>query len=135
MPEGPVLIEGCVDSVPSALAAEAGRVELCDKVIEGGTTPGTGAIAEAKARLRIPVFVMLRPRGGDFLYSHVAAAAGRDRRARGAPARVGPAAERDAAPQPAHPLPFADPADDLAVEVTEAARIRKLADVLAGAAP
>jgi hypothetical protein len=52
----PILIEACVDSVPSAMAGEAGgagRVELCDNLIEGGTTPSAGAIAEGKARLRI----------------------------------------------------------------------------------
>ncbi|PYQ04353.1 MAG: copper homeostasis protein CutC [Acidobacteria bacterium] len=69
-----ILIEALVDSVPSALAAEAGgagRVELCDNMIEGGTSPSAGTIAAAKARLRIPVFAMIRPRGGDFLYSDV----------------------------------------------------------------
>lgn len=74
MPAEPVLIEACLDSVPSALAAEAGgarRIELCDNLVEGGTTPSAGTIALCKERLGIPVFVMIRPRGGEFLYSDV----------------------------------------------------------------
>ena len=74
MPDARVLVEACLDSVPSALAAEAGgagRIELCDNLIEGGTTPSAGTIAECRERLRIPIFVMIRPRGGDFLYSDV----------------------------------------------------------------
>jgi copper homeostasis protein len=74
VPAETVLIEACLDSVPSALAAEAGgarRVELCDNLVEGGTTPSAGTIALCKERLSIPVFVMIRPRGGEFLYSDV----------------------------------------------------------------
>lgn len=68
----PVLVEACVDSVDGALAAEragAGRVELCAGLTEGGTTPSAGVIAVACARLRIPVVVMVRPRGSECLYT------------------------------------------------------------------
>ena len=69
-PLGPVLVEACVDTVASALAAEAGgagRVELCADLVEGGTTPSAGTIAYARERLGLPLFVIVRPRGGDFL--------------------------------------------------------------------
>ena len=68
----PVLVEACIDSVASALAAERGgarRLELCDAIFDGGTTPSAGMIAACKAAVSIPVFVMIRPRGGDFVYS------------------------------------------------------------------
>ena len=68
----PILVEACVDSIESALAAGRGgahRIELCANLIEGGTTPSPGTLAVCRARLDIPIFVLVRPRGGDFLYS------------------------------------------------------------------
>ena len=61
-----------MDSVESALAAErggAGRLELCDALFDGGTTPSAGMIAACRERVSIPLFVIIRPRGGGFVYS------------------------------------------------------------------
>ncbi|MGB3780201.1 MAG: copper homeostasis protein CutC [Tunicatimonas sp.] len=66
-----VQLEVCVDSVASAMNAEWGgadRVELCDNLFEGGTTPSAGCIAVARTNLSIGLQVIIRPRGGDFLY-------------------------------------------------------------------
>src|SRR5271155_4875436 len=66
------LLEVSVEGVDGLLVAQdngADRVELCASVLEGGITPSMGIVREALRRGRIPVFVIVRPRGGDFLYS------------------------------------------------------------------
>ena len=68
----PVLIEAAVESLDDALAAVAGgadRLELCANLDVGGTTPGRALSAEVVDRASVPVLMMIRPRGGSFVYS------------------------------------------------------------------
>lgn len=64
--------EVCVESfaeATKAVASGASRIELCENLTVGGTTPSLGTIKKCLEKLRVPVMVMIRPRGGDFIYS------------------------------------------------------------------
>lgn len=66
------ITEVVVFSVEGAIDAQKGgaqRVELCENSHEGGTTPSFGTVSLTRKYLNIKLFVMIRPRGGDFLYS------------------------------------------------------------------
>lgn len=67
-----ILVEAAVESLEDALAAVDGgadRLELCANLADGGTTPSEDLIADVVEQVAIPVFVMIRPRGGSFVYS------------------------------------------------------------------
>ena len=67
-----MIVEVCAFSLGSCLTAQqaqAGRIELCGGFVEGGTTPSAGLIQLARQNLTIALYVMIRPRGGDFCYS------------------------------------------------------------------
>ena len=67
------ILEVCVDSVESALEAKRGgatRLELCANLVIGGTTPGYTLFEQVKKETGLPVRVLIRPRFGDFLYTH-----------------------------------------------------------------
>jgi len=66
------LLEISVEALESALAAERGgadRIELCGDLSLGGVTPGADLMRTTRAQVRIPIFSMVRPRAGDFVYS------------------------------------------------------------------
>jgi len=66
------LIEVCVEGIDGLVAAQqagADRVELCASLAEGGITPSLGTVRAALAVANVPFHVIVRPRGGDFLYS------------------------------------------------------------------
>lgn len=68
-----MICEVVVYNIDSALRAQEGgadRIELCDNPAEGGTTPSFGVIEQVRQNISMDVFVMLRPRGGDFCYSN-----------------------------------------------------------------
>ena len=67
-----ILVEAAVESLDDALAAVDGgadRLELCANLADGGTTPSEDLIADVVEQVGVPVFVMIRPRGGSFVYS------------------------------------------------------------------
>ena len=69
-----ILVEAAVESLSAALAAAEGgahRIVLCVDLAHGGTTPPVELIRQAGAELPIPVFVLVRPRTGDYVYIHV----------------------------------------------------------------
>lgn len=72
MTAGGILIEACVESVDESLAAEEGgadRLELCANMDVGGTTPSAELYSAVRATVALPIAMMVRPRGGSFVYS------------------------------------------------------------------
>jgi copper homeostasis protein len=70
----PYLLEISVETLAAAVAAERGgadRAELCGDLNMGGVTPSADLMRETRKSVRLPIFAMIRPRGGDFLYSAV----------------------------------------------------------------
>ncbi len=67
-----VLLEICVFNTATAVAAEnagADRIELCENYANGGTTPSYGYLKTVREKISIPVFPMIRPRGGDYFHT------------------------------------------------------------------
>ena len=68
----PLILEACVETIQQGLLAEkkhADRIEFCQRLDLGGVTPDHDLIRTAINKIKIPVKIMIRPRGGDFIYS------------------------------------------------------------------
>lgn len=68
------ILEICCDSVQSAINAQKGgadRIELCENLAQGGVSPSAGKIVLTKQKLSIPIFVLIRPRKGDFFFDEL----------------------------------------------------------------
>ena len=67
-----LILEACVETLADALDAQklgANRIELCSALHKGGLTPSSELTMQCIKKLKIPIMVMVRPRGGDFVYS------------------------------------------------------------------
>jgi copper homeostasis protein len=67
-----LLLEISVESLEAAVAAERGganRIELCEALRAGGVTPNAKLMRAARASVKIPIFIMIRPRDGNFVFS------------------------------------------------------------------
>lgn len=67
-----VLVEGCVETLEECLAAKRGgarRLELCDRLDVGGTTPSAALIDSVQREVGLPIMAMVRPRGGSFVHT------------------------------------------------------------------
>lgn len=62
---------GCYEDVVRAKLNGANRIELCDNLGEGGTTPSYGTIKKTIENIKLPINVIIRPRGGNFIYNKV----------------------------------------------------------------
>ncbi len=66
------ILEISVETLDAALAAQRGgahRIELCSNLAQGGLTPGTALMRAVREHVALPIFAMIRPRGGDFVHS------------------------------------------------------------------
>jgi len=67
-----MLLEVCIDTLEAAMAAEQGgahRLEVCGDLSIGGVTPSQELLKSVKKHTSLPIMMMIRPRGGNFVYS------------------------------------------------------------------